>query len=86
MNKSNTTAPQPPSATNKASRSPAAQRMRRYRDRRRDGLRCLTIELHEAEIDALIRDGFLRHETRNDASAIILALYAYFARTLVVTP
>jgi hypothetical protein len=35
--------------------SPAAERMRRHRDRRRDGLRCLTIELRETERDALIR-------------------------------
>ena len=30
-------------------RSPAAERMRRHRERRRDGLRCLTIELRETE-------------------------------------
>ena len=29
--------------------SPAAERMRRHRERRRDGLRCLTIELRETE-------------------------------------
>jgi hypothetical protein len=29
--------------------------MRRHRERRRDGMRCLTIELRETEIDALIR-------------------------------
>ena len=32
--------------------SPAASRMRRHRQRRRDGLRCLVIELRETEIDA----------------------------------
>jgi hypothetical protein len=39
---------------------PAAERMRRHRDRRRDGLRCLTIELRETERDALIRNGLLK--------------------------
>jgi hypothetical protein len=43
-----------------APRSPskAALRMRRHRERRRDGLRRLTIELHETEVMALDRRGF----------------------------
>jgi hypothetical protein len=51
--------------------------MRRHRQRRRDGLRCLVIELRETEIAALIRKGFLKSEMRNDTSAIIDALYAH---------
>jgi hypothetical protein len=51
-----------------ATRSAAAERMRRYRQRQRDGLRCLTIELRETEIDALARNGFLKTDTRNDLS------------------
>jgi len=39
--------------------------MRRHRQRRRDGLRCLVIELRETEIDVLIRKGLLKPETRN---------------------
>jgi hypothetical protein len=66
--------------------TPAAERMRRYRDRRRKKLRCVTIELRETEIEALIRKGILAREMRNDTIAIIKALYAYFDRTLVVTP
>lgn len=66
--------------------SAAAQRMRRHRERRRDGLRCLTIELRESEIDALIRKELLKPETRNDASAVIDALYAFLDRTLDATP
>jgi hypothetical protein len=42
----------------------AAKRMRRYRQRRRDGLRCLTIQLRETEIEALIYKGLLNFETR----------------------
>ena len=57
----------------------AAERMRQ---RRRDGLRCLVIELRETEIDVLIRKGLLKPETRNDTSAIIDALYAHLGHTL----
>ena len=44
-----------------------AERMRRHRQRRRDRLRCLTIELYETEVDALIQQGLLKAETRNDS-------------------
>jgi hypothetical protein len=66
--------------------SPAAERMRRYRQRRRDGLRCLTIELRETEIDALIGKGMLKSDARNDANAIAGALYTFFDRTLGAMP
>jgi hypothetical protein len=45
-------------------RSPAAERMRLHRERRRYGLRCLIIELRITEIDALIRRGLLKSEMR----------------------
>jgi hypothetical protein len=63
-------------------RSPAAERMRLHRERRQQGLRCLTIELRETEIEALICNGFLRLETRNDPSAVTKALYAHLDGTL----
>src|SRR5262245_22549264 len=59
-------------------RSAAAERMRLHRDRRRQGLRCFTIELRETEIDALIRKGLLKAETRNDPCAIVDGLYVGF--------
>jgi hypothetical protein len=62
--------------------SAAAERMRRHRQRRRDGLRSLTIELRETEIDELIRKGLLKSETRNNTDAIIDALYVHLDRTL----
>ena len=62
----------------------AAERMRRHRQRRRNGLRCLTIELRATEIETLIRRGLLR--MRNDRSAIIKALYAFFDHTLNLMP
>ena len=62
--------------------SPAAERMRLHRERRRKGLRCLTIELRETEIDALARNGFLKIDARNDPYAIEVALYQFLERTL----
>jgi hypothetical protein len=62
--------------------SPAAARMRLHRDRRRRGLRCLTIELREREIDVLIGKGLLNSETRNDPGAVCEALYAHLEQTL----
>ena len=62
--------------------SAAAQRMRRHRQRRHDGLRCLKIELRETEIDELIRKGLLKSETRNDPRAVRDALYAHLDDTL----
>jgi len=67
-------------------RSRAAERMRRHRERRRDGLRCLMIELRETEVDALIRRGLLKQETRNDLSAVSEALYAHLDRSLGSMP
>jgi hypothetical protein len=62
--------------------SPAAERMRRHRQRRRYGLTYLSIELRKSEIEGLVRRGFLSPETRNDVSAIRSSLYQYFERTL----
>jgi len=67
-------------------RSPAAERMRRHRQRRRDGLRCLVIELWETEIDVLISRGHLKNEKRSDPSEVIDALYAHLDRTLGSMP
>ena len=62
--------------------SAAALRMRRHRERRRDGLRCVTIELRETEIDALTRRGLLKGETRNDGHAVKAAFYQFLDLTL----
>ena len=72
-------------AAEPTARSAAAERMRRHRERRRDGLRCLTIELRETEIDALVRIGLLRAEMRNDQNSIIEGLYVHLDRTLDFT-
>jgi hypothetical protein len=63
--------------------SAATLRMRRHR--RREGLRSLTIELRETEVDALIRSGLLEKGSRNDANAVTQALYRLFYRIFRVT-
>jgi hypothetical protein len=60
----------------------AAERMRAHRQRRRDGMRCLTLEIRDGEIDALIRKKMLKADARNDQHAIRNALYAHLERTL----
>ncbi|MCX7364233.1 MAG: hypothetical protein NTV97_20665 [Alphaproteobacteria bacterium] len=66
--------------------SRAAERMRRHRERRREGLCCLFVELRDTEIDALVRHGMLKQETRHDQNAIADALYDYLERTLDSLP
>jgi hypothetical protein len=62
--------------------SAAALRMRRHRERRRSGLRCVTIELRATEIAALIRKGFLKEDGRDDLRAVRRAFYGFLDRTL----
>jgi hypothetical protein len=56
------------------SSSPAAQRMRRYRKQRRQGLRPVRILLDETDRDALIRMGLLKEEQRHDIKALQTAV------------
>jgi hypothetical protein len=65
-----------------AAPSGPALRMRRHRERRRRGLRCLTIEIRATEIEALVQKGFLNHETRNSPRSVKEALYRHLERTL----
>ena len=46
-------------------------------------MRCVTIELRETEIDALIKLKLLKAEMRDNREAIVEALYAWFDRELV---
>ena len=62
--------------------SAAALRMRRHRERRRDGLRCMTIELRETEVAVLIRKGLLKEDARDDLQAVKIAFYGFLDRTL----
>ena len=60
----------------------AALRMRRHRERRRRAMRCMTIELRETEVTALIRKGFLNEEARNNRRAVKSAFYGFLDGTL----
>jgi hypothetical protein len=52
------------------SSSPAAQRMRRYRKQRKQGLRPVRILLDETDVDAFIRLGLLKEDQRQDEEAL----------------
>ena len=65
--------------------SAAAERMRLHRERRRQGLRCIIVELRATEIDALVHRGLLKAETRNDMYAVRKALYEHLDQTLGAT-
>ncbi|MFZ2079895.1 MAG: hypothetical protein WAV38_25260 [Xanthobacteraceae bacterium] len=77
-----TAAPKPSPHETAAALSAAAERMRRHRARRKNKFRCLTLELHESEVDALCRKGYLDADKRNDPDAIARAFYEFFERTL----
>jgi hypothetical protein len=49
-------------------------------------MRCLTLEVRETEIDALIRKGMLKAVARNDQDAIRDALYSHLDLTLDAMP
>jgi hypothetical protein len=71
-------------ALSKSQRCPSAPalRMRRHRKRRREGLRCLTLEVRATEIEALVRKGLLTVETRNNVREIKKAFYKFLDLTL----
>ncbi len=69
-------------ANTKVARTRAAERMRRCRQRRRDGLRCYRPELRDSEIKALVRRGLLLASEQADTNAVTKAMYAFFDRTL----
>jgi hypothetical protein len=57
--------------------SPAAERMRRYRERRRRGLSCIKVQLRRSEVDGLIASGLLKPAERQDRRALAEALHRY---------
>ena len=62
------------------SSSPAAQRMRRYRKQRRQGLRPVRILLGETDIDALICMKHLTEDQRQDPKALQTAVLGLLYR------
>ena len=63
-------------------RSPAAERMRRHRLKRRDGLRTFRVDLRETEIDELVWKGLLKPERRHIHNAVAAALYRFLDQAL----
>ena len=62
------------------SSSPAAQRMRRYRKHRKQGIRSVRILLDKWDIDALIDMRFLKEDQRQDVKALPKALLGLLYR------
>jgi hypothetical protein len=56
----------------------AAERVRLYRKRRREGMRYVRVLLSAPEIDSLVRMGLLRQERRRDPEALQDAVGALF--------
>jgi hypothetical protein len=56
------------------SSSPAAQRMRLYRKRRREGVRYVPVPLDVVDIDGLIRIRLLKEDQRQDIDALRAAV------------
>jgi hypothetical protein len=65
--------------------SPAAERMREYRRRRRYGLLSIRIRLASAYIDALIKKSYLKPEHRGDRNEIAIAVGDLISDTLLNT-
>ncbi len=72
----------PTVANTKIARTRGAERMRRCRQRRRDGLRCYRLELRDSEVKDLVRRGLLLASEQTNPNAVIKAMYSFFDRTL----
>jgi hypothetical protein len=62
----------------------AAERMRVYRQRRRNGLRSVRVLLHETEIDVLVQKGFLKPKRRHSHDAVEDAMGSFVCDALGV--
>jgi hypothetical protein len=61
------------STTSSQTRS-SAERTRRHRKRKRQGTRCITVDVSESEIAAMVARGYLQGEERDDAAQIKKAI------------
>jgi|RhiMetdeSRZDD1v2_1073273.scaffolds.fasta_scaffold3631913_1 hypothetical protein len=57
--------------------SRGSERMRAHRQRRKAGLRCVTVELRETEVTELIKRGLLKADARHDLHAIRSAIHSH---------
>jgi hypothetical protein len=70
------------SMTVQPSPSAGAARMRRHRERRRDGIRHVSVQLWPWGVDQLVALGYLRSTERNDLDAIKAAASEFFSHAL----
>ena len=69
-----------------AARSSVAERMRRHRQRRRDGLKCYIVQVRLSELDELIRRGLLQPDCRDNPHDVIDAIHQFFDENLSGNP
>jgi hypothetical protein len=62
--------------------SPGAERMRRFRRRRRNGMQPVRVQLGAADIDALIAKGYLNPKRRDAPSAVAEAADGFISDAL----
>jgi len=70
--------PSPDTVTDAARVSPSTLRVRRHRERRREGLRLFTVEVPELRIDEAIARGLLSPEYRAEPWPVLQGCYASF--------
>ena len=61
-------------STTPANSQSSAARTRRHRERRRRGTRCVTVDVNQSELDALVVRGYLSEEERDNGMAIKKAI------------
>jgi hypothetical protein len=59
--------------------SPAAERMRQYRKRHREGTRRFSVQLRVTQIETLIRTGYLEPKDRDDSAALQWAIDTFIS-------
>lgn len=62
--------------------STSTQRMRLHRQRRKEGLRCLTVELRDSEVRELVRRELVKPGQERCTQAIRDALYSHLDHSL----
>ena len=62
--------------------SPSAQRMRRHRERVKQGSVCIRFDMAPAAVDRLIALGWLNSESRRDPYAVAVALIKFGTQAL----
>jgi hypothetical protein len=57
----------------------STERSRRYRQRRREGTRCILVDVHEGDVAALVARHYLPEQGSRDSGAIKAAVEALIA-------